>query len=250
MGGGKRKGPRQEPRTVCLFYFLRFFCAELLQRRLQIARVPEHDGGGHQTEGMQWIFLPLARGFLDFPALAVPDRTGDLMAARASVEWGQSPPPIVLGSNVVEQVDRLVDPSPVDHSWGQAGWPLAFQERAAQVGGVDRTEFEGASDAEHVLPVLADTGGPDAMVGTLLGGFAVVVTALIVHHLSTSPLDINRDLWDVATPVEREQIRTILFRSDAPLVRIFGLIDPPLTPPCPPADCPALPARSAGNPPE
>lgn len=113
--------------------------------------------------------------------------------------------------------------------------PLAIQEQLAAL----REDMDDLPEAVTTA-LSARTWGLliPYLVGTILGGFAVVVTALIVHHLSSSPLDIKRDLWDVATPAEREQIRTILFRSDAALARIFELAGPLPPPPDPNGELP------------
>ena len=60
-----------------------------------------------------------------------------------------------------------------------------------------------------------------------LGAFAVV-SLFFVYIFFPSGLDMRRDVWDVATPTERQMIRQILYRSGAPLSRIRALdIDDP-----------------------
>ena len=61
------------------------------------------------------------------------------------------------------------------------------------------------------------------IVGIVAGCITVVVTMLTALHTTTDQLDIRRDLWDVATEAEREQLVTILYRSDASLYQIYEL---------------------------
>ena len=65
------------------------------------------------------------------------------------------------------------------------------------------------------------------LVGTVMGALVGGAMLLTAHHLYyTSPLDMKRHLWDVATPAEQEQILTILVRETAPLSRILELAGP------------------------
>ena len=74
------------------------------------------------------------------------------------------------------------------------------------------------------------------MVGTIMGALVGAGILLTAHYLYySSPLDMKRHLWDVATPAEQEQILTILVRGNALLPRIVELAGPPPSPLDPPA---------------
>lgn len=64
------------------------------------------------------------------------------------------------------------------------------------------------------------------VVGTVAGSIVVIVGLFTAVYPDIDQLDIRRDLWDVATEAERDQLVTILRRGDTPLYKIYELTGP------------------------
>jgi hypothetical protein len=85
--------------------------AELVQCRVHVDRIPEHDSVHHQTQGPELVLLPFAVTLPQFAALAVEDDTGELVAALAAVQLDQDAPAIGFIVDEAKKVERLDQPA-------------------------------------------------------------------------------------------------------------------------------------------
>ena len=68
----------------------------MIQCRLQVNRIPEHDGIRDEPQGPELIFLTFTIRFTDFPSLTVADGAGHLVPPFTPVKLGQDATPVVL----------------------------------------------------------------------------------------------------------------------------------------------------------
>ena len=106
--------------------------AKLVQRRVHVNRVPEHDDVDHQTESAELIFLALAVALAQLSALAMEHRASELMASLAAVELHQYSPPICAVFDVPKQVKRLHQTSHLLQRTSEPRWPVLGLQRADQ----------------------------------------------------------------------------------------------------------------------
>jgi len=118
--------------------------AELVQRRIHINRVPEHDDVDFQTEGVELIFLVFAIAPPRRPALAVEPHAGKLMATLDAIKLHLDSPPVCLVLNVSKKVKRLHEPPHLLQRAGEFGWPVLGLQRADQTRRLDGAELDGA----------------------------------------------------------------------------------------------------------
>ena len=131
--------------------------AELVERRVHVDRVPEHDDVDHQPERAELVLLAFAVALAQLAALAVEDDAGELVAALAAVELDQDAPPVGL----------VVDEARAGRASSPAG-PSSSSARASFVGrsfvwsvrisppALHDAELQRAGEAQQVVPVLGD----------------------------------------------------------------------------------------------
>jgi hypothetical protein len=83
----------------------------------------------------------------------VEDGTGDAMPPFAPVEFGQRSSPLGFVVDVGQRVQRLVDSTVFGDSLCEPGGAVANLKGAHDAGGWNSPEFEGAREAEHIVPV-------------------------------------------------------------------------------------------------
>ena len=118
--------------------------AELVQRRVHVDRVPEHDDVDHKAQGPELVLLALAVALAQFAALAVEHSTGKLMPALAAVELHQDAAPVCLVVDVGQQVEALDHAAPLLQGAGQPGRAVVSLQGADQPGGLHGAELERA----------------------------------------------------------------------------------------------------------
>ena len=90
--------------------------AQAVERGIHVDCVPKHDGIGHETKCAALILLALSVAFAVFTTLAMVDGAGDRMTAFTPIELGQNTATTILVIGIVEQIDRLVDPSNLNNA--------------------------------------------------------------------------------------------------------------------------------------
>lgn len=108
---------RRQPRHVFRFYFVSLG-TELIQRRLHIDRIPQHQQVDDQTERTELIFLPFAVTLAQLTPAAVKDFSGQSMASFAAVKLGQDPAAVGLIVDQSQQVECLGDAAQVRNGLG------------------------------------------------------------------------------------------------------------------------------------
>ena len=109
--------------------------AKLVQRRVHIDRVSEHDDVDHQAQGAELVLLAFAIALAKLAALAVEYGAGELMPALATVELHQDAAPVCLVIDVGQQVEALHCAAPFLQGAGQPGRAVVGLQRADQPGG-------------------------------------------------------------------------------------------------------------------
>jgi len=82
---------------------------ELIERCLDVGRIPECNGVEGQAEGAELLLLLLAIGLSDLTPFAVADAAGQAMSELLAVELGQDAAALFLAVDVAKHVQRLHD---------------------------------------------------------------------------------------------------------------------------------------------
>src|SRR4051794_24019335 len=102
------------------------------------------------------LFLLLAVGFPDFPAVAVADAPGQAVPELLAVELGEDAASLVLAVDVAEHVQRLDDAAEFGERTGQRGRAVLDLQDAHDGAGMDTAELERSRQAQQILPVPLD----------------------------------------------------------------------------------------------
>lgn len=97
---------RREARDVLVEDHMTFG-AELVERGVDVDRVPEHDQIDDEPKRAELIFLPFAVTLTKLTALAVEYGAGELVTALAPVELDQDASPVGFVIDEPQHVERL-----------------------------------------------------------------------------------------------------------------------------------------------
>jgi hypothetical protein len=101
---------RREPRDI-LISDVAAFGAELVQRGVHVAGVPEHDAVQDEAERAELVFHPLVVALVELAFLAVEDVTGEGVAGFLEVADAFDVAAVGVVIDVGEDVQALEDPS-------------------------------------------------------------------------------------------------------------------------------------------
>lgn len=142
----------------------------MIQGRLHVEGVPEHNGIGDETKRAKRVFLAFTVSLADLAALAVADGAGLLVAAFTAIKLRQNPTSIAVIIDKIQPIDGSVDPPLLDDGLGEAGGPLTFHKRSDQLGCLHGAKLQGARDAQHVVPMVPDAFRPGAVASEFVEG--------------------------------------------------------------------------------
>ena len=129
---------------------------ELLQRGVEVSRVPHDDGVQHKTERAQLVFLALPIRLAQFALFPVEECSGQVVALLGSVHLTKDSAPIRLVVDEAEHVERLRDPSVLGDGQAQGRRTPTGLQGLDQPGRAELAEQERPGSTEHGVPVVRD----------------------------------------------------------------------------------------------
>ena len=105
-------------------------CAQVLQRGVDVDRVPKDDDVQDEPERAELVFLSFAVLLPELPTLAMKYRSGKRMAPLLPVELSQDSTPVVLIINVGKEIKRFSAPAKVTNGASEGRGPVASKELA------------------------------------------------------------------------------------------------------------------------
>ena len=168
------EGERRDPGDVGLTN-VPSFAGELVERRLDVDRVPKRDDVEGQAEGAELLLLLLAVDLPDLAPVAVANAPGQAVAELLAVELGQDAASLLLAVDVAEQVQCLHDAAEFGQRARQRCRTVLDLQNAHDGAGLDAAELERPRQAQQIFPVPGDEFGVDAMTrqiveGAVMGG--------------------------------------------------------------------------------
>src|SRR3954452_7712026 len=130
--------------------------AELVDRRIHVDRVPEHDEVDHEPKRAELVLLALAVALAELAPLAMEDDAGELVTALAAVELHQDAPAVALVVDEAQQVERLHQAAQFLECAGEPRRAVVRLQRAGEAGGAHDPELQGARGAGGGGPGLGD----------------------------------------------------------------------------------------------
>jgi len=152
------EGERRDPGDVG-FTDVPSFAGELLERDLDVDRVPQRDGVEGQAEGAKLLLLLLAVGLSDLAALTMTNPPDQPMPELLAVELSEDATTLFLAVDVSEQVQRLDDATQLGERTSQGRRPVLHLKHSHDGASVDAPEFQRSRQSQQVLPVAPDQLG-------------------------------------------------------------------------------------------
>jgi hypothetical protein len=112
------------------------FCAKLVQRRVDVERIPENDNIQREAKRTQLVFLALAIVLTQFTPLSMKDGARQLVLVFPSIQLGESAPPFGLIINIGEAVNGLFNASEFSDGLGQFCGPVINPKRAPPISAI------------------------------------------------------------------------------------------------------------------
>ena len=135
----------------------------LVEGRLHIDGVPQHNHVDDDAECVELVFLAFTVTLPQFATFAVEDGAGQGMATFSPVQLDQRGATFGLIVEVRQRVDCLVDPSELRERLRQARWPIPHLQRAHDTGGRYAPEFQRADRPQHIVPLWGDSVEVDGL---------------------------------------------------------------------------------------
>jgi hypothetical protein len=161
---------------------------ELIERRIHVNGVPEHDEVDDESERTKLVLLSLAIALAQFAALAMEEDAGELMASFATVELDEDASAIAVVVDKAQQVKRLDEAAQLLQSASEFCGPVVGLQGAGESAGAHHAKFQRTGKAQQVISVLGDQPQVDLIAGQIVED---AIIRLLVHTPEPRSADIG-----------------------------------------------------------
>jgi hypothetical protein len=164
---------RRQTRPVVLVSHREAFFLQLLQRRLHIDCVPEHDHVDDESQRSQLVLLSFLVALAQFASFAVEDSPGRAVPSFAAIQLAECPSALGFIIEHVQGMQRLLNTPKLRDGLRQTSGVLADLQRAHNARRGYPAQLQGTCQPKHVIPVGSDAPQGKTMAGDMVE-FAII----------------------------------------------------------------------------